>query len=778
MSGDNRVIGLWPDRPTGGAAPRTADHDNRTDGADRVAWSHTRDGGIDDDADTAEDTGANWLYRLSAGLCLVAALAWTASIGWISITGWLISAPLAPQMVSAITLWVPPLILIMLLHMMIGRGHRANSRHYLNAAALLRRENDRLGRNLSHVQNQLLANRAMVTEISDSLLVMGEDAAGRMASVAQTMRGEVDTIATHTQMLRAAAASARADIAILLTDLPKARSESRKMAITLESAGLTAHEAAGKLDAQLASLTARGREADEITGGAAHKLAAHLARIESVSAAAGERLTMAASQMTQAVDAALDHAARAGDAARKGIDMQGAAMMALVDQSQAALGRAGADSATAIAMRIDDAHVRVEAMAALLQSQSETTTNLLTMLRGGLDGLDARLAHLDETSETRNARLSAALAILSDHALTLTGAFEQGTGTADILIGRAETLMTALDATTREIDEALPAAFARLDARAEASRTAIMRTAPDVARIEQAAASALDRLIEAESVLAKHNAMLDDFATGSERRLHVANDAVQQLAGEITAADSAARALAEGTSAQLVAALIRVRETAQTAADRAREAITNVIPAAAQGLSDAARDALTRTISESVTGHLNDLTQVAEHALATAGTASDRLMRQMLTIADTTAAVETRIADATAAAQDNDRDNFARRVALLIESLNSTAIDVTKILSNDVTDSAWAAYLRGDRGVFTRRAVRLLDAAEAREIVRHYDADTEFRAQVNRYIHDFESMLRNTLSTRDGSALSVTLLSSDMGKLYVALAQAIERLRS
>ena len=30
---------------------------------------------------------------------------------------------------------------------------------------------------------------------------------------------------------------------------------------------------------------------------------------------------------------------------------------------------------------------------------------------------------------------------------------------------------------------------------------------------------------------------------------------------------------------------------------------------------------------------------------------------------------------------------------------------------------------------------------------------------------------------RDGSALGVTLLSSDMGKLYVALAQAIERLR-
>ena len=106
-------------------------------------------------------------------------------------------------------------------------------------------------------------------------------------------------------------------------------------------------------------------------------------------------------------------------------------------------------------------------------------------------------------------------------------------------------------------------------------------------------------------------------------------------------------------------------------------------------------------------------------------------------------------------------------MALITESLNSHSIDIAKALSTEVTDTAWASYLKGDRGIFTRRAVRLVDSGEAREISQLYEDDHEFREHVSRYIHDFEAMLRTMLSTRDGHALGVTLLSSDMGKLYV-----------
>ena len=776
MTGGNQVVGLWPDRAPLRTVANSDTSDAMLEGSEDIA-PDVDDASFDDpDPDPEPSPGERWRTGVSL-LCLIAAIGWLGFLGWIEAPHWLATPPDAFRVALVIALACPPLALLAMVHSLAHRGSRAESGHYLRAADALRAENQRLEATLAHVEAKLAAGRVSVAETSQSLMALGEDTAVRMQGVANTMRTEVDIIGTQAQALRSSAASARADLAVLLSDLPKAHSESRKMVAQIDAAGTSANEAAAQLEARLIALSARGREADEIASGAAQQLAVHLARVESVSASAGDRLAQASALMAQSVDTALDHAARASDAARQGLEAQGAAMMALADQAQAALAKTGAESGEAIATRIADAQARVETMARQLAEQSATTARLIDTLRTGLDDLDTRFAGLDDANTVRGGRIADTLDALSAHTGSLSTALETGSARAETLIGRTEKLMTALDATRHELDETLPAAFERIDARATTSRQTLATVAPEVAAVEASAGAALDRLMEAEALLAKQQALLQNFADTAEARIAASREAAAALTSELSTADSAAHALAEGASASLIDAMIRVRETAQTASERAREAISRVIPDAADQLSEATREALSRTISEQVGMHIADLTATAERALETAHHASDRLMRQMLTIADTSAAVEARIEEAKAQTVESDRDNFARRVALLIESLNSTAIDITKVLSNEVTDSAWAAYLRGDRTVFTRRAVRLLDTTDAREILRHYDTDTEFREQVNRYIHDFEAMLRNTLSTRDGSALSVTLLSSDMGKLYVALAQAIERLR-
>ncbi len=189
-------------------------------------------------------------------------------------------------------------------------------------------------------------------------------------------------------------------------------------------------------------------------------------------------------------------------------------------------------------------------------------------------------------------------------------------------------------------------------------------------------------------------------------------------------------------------------------------------------------DAIEQTLRNHAALAIAELQQAAEQAGEMGRTTASQLRSELEEVNQLADMLARRVSETRANAEDRVDDDFARRVALLTESLNSATIDITKAFDNEVTDIAWANYLRGDRGIFTRRAVRLLDNQDQRAISDIYDGDGEFRETVNRYVHDFEAMLRNILSTRDGNAMAVTLLSSDMGKLYVALAQAINRLRN
>ena len=741
------------------------------------------DFGLTEMAYAVDDAGAGDAYPRDRGPVMLAILAWAAAIVWIAVVAiarfQAFGAGFSLDAVTALIAEVSaPLILIVALYMLAVRGVRSQGVRYHRLSAALRDEHDRLEAALGRASARIVEERAALADQSDRLMSVGEDAAHRLRMVSDKLREDLETAERSATGLHNAAQAARGDVTTLMGDIPRARAQTIDMTAALEAAGMTAHERAGALDAQIASLVARGREADEIAGGAAQKLAAQLARVESISGTAGARLAESADTMTNSIDAALTRAAEATDAARQGMEAQAAAMRALVDQSDAALAKTGANAAEAIARRVEDVTDRIHVLGALLTDHSASAETLIASIGQGIDKVDVRFAAIDDQADARNERLSSALAGLTAHVDSLRGALDQGSVSADAMIGRTETLVTALDAASREIGDALPAAFGRLDGHIDASRAKVAEVAPDVTRIEREASAALDRLLEAENALVKHRASLDTFAAQVETRLVAGKIAAADLIGAVEAADRTTRAIADGAGATLVEAMLRVRETSQAAADRAREALGAIVPDTAERMGAAVKAALDQHISSEVEAHIEQLAATADRAVAAANSASDRLMRQMLTIAETSAQVEARIAEAHGEIEEADQDNFARRVALLIESLNSTAIDVTKVLSNDVTDAAWAAYLKGDRGVFTRRAVRLLDAGEVREISRHYNDDPEFRDQVNRYIHDFEAMLRNVLATRTGSPIGVTLLSSDMGKLYVALAQAIDRLRT
>ena len=632
---------------------------------------------------------------------ILPALAILAVLGWFSAMGWLLrgtfAAPMAPaglvQLIAA--LCVPP-VLVGILYLLALRTSRAEAQRFGASARAMRAEAASLERVVATLSRKIEENRAALAEQTNILIAMGERASEKLESAAGSAAQHARSIDASTRHLGESAADAEHRVAVVLASLPKAHEEMRGLSDRVDAAGLLAGERAAALDTQLSALAERGREADQIAGGAADRLAAHIARMEATSQTASARLEKVTGEMSTQVDAVLDRA----------------------------------------------------------------------------------MGDLHAAGTERTGSLAASMSALHGSVAAMTVALDTGDETARRVIGTSEDLLTALDASAREIDETLPEALARLDARINASRQVVAASKPELLALVTAAESTHDAIEAIADVvgqqrdtLAKTQAsLLETLATGGEQ--------AEQLGAMVDETIATTRRFAESAAPQLVEALVSVRETSSAAASHARETLSSIVPHAERAIEEAASDALRRAIDVAIRRQLADLAETTEAAVVAATRASERLTQQMVALADTTAQVEARIAEGRKEREDSDSDNFARRVSLLIEALNSASIDITKAFSADVTDSAWSAYLKGDRGVFTRRAVRLLDPSETRDIHRLYEDDADFRDNVNRYIHDFEGMLRQILALRDGSPMGVTLLSSDMGKLYVALAQAIERLRT
>lgn len=714
-----------------------------------------------------------WIGPTLAG---IAVAAWTGGmLAW--------SAPSLPALgpiglVSFIAALCVPPMLIGVLWLLLRRNSRSEARRFAATARSMREEARALEEVVATVRRTLSDSRAELAEQTHSLMMLGDAATDRLRGIGAGMAQRTAAISETSSLLDRTAAATEQRLSTVLALLPRAHAETADMAALLEATGLTASERVAALDAQLVGVAQRSREADDLAGGAAQRLAAHISRMEATSESAGARLERVIATMSGAIDGVLERAAAAIDESRKAITAQGDATIAMIEANGAAIERAGREGAELLAGRVAQIDDAIRTLGNALTDRRRDSEALLTLLNDGLAGVDDRFERLRTTGVERAQAVAGSVGALTQVADALADALANGDDTARRVIATAEEVLTSLDAAAREMDETLPGALDRLDARIADSRAVVAGSKPELLALVTAAESTHEAIeaiadvvaLQRDTLSTVQQSLLDTLDRGAERIEGVRTIVDDTIATTIRFAEDAAPRLSE--------AMLRIRDTAEVASQQARETLSRVLPDAARDLETQGARALANAVDQAVTNQVAELSTIANHAVASAIEASERLSRQMLDISDTSKQLDQRLAAARAEREAADSDQFSRRVSLLIEAMNSSAIDIARSLSTDVSDTAWAAYLKGDRGVFTRRAVRLIDNTQAREIAALYDQDEPFRDQVNRYIHDFEAMLRQILALRDGSPMGVTLLSSDMGKLYVVLAQAIERLRN
>ena len=724
----------------------------------------------------AEAKGAGGRQVLGFALALLAAL-------WIAYGAWSAGRNLAGQPLAspAVAQWIAistgPLALLGLIWLMFGRTRRKEAERFTRSVARMRSETRSLEALLEVLSQRIDDSQRELQGMSRSLMDLGDQATEKLGGITRTFNDSSEQLKVHGEALDRAAQSARIDVGVLLEDLPRAEQAALGLLEQMRSIGGEASTRTDQYAQQVSRLIEQSRSADQLITAAAARLGARLGEIEAAGASAKERIDESEAGLSGVIDALLERTSATLAEIRTGIDVQAEAVQALVEQANAGTGKASTESAEALASHVSRANDALVGMSERIAERELASRQMLQEIDRGLALIDQRFTELASSGDERaNHFLESLTRARSELDQLATGAGEQDAAIG-ALAERTEGLRSTVERLLGDVRGELGSALGQTQEATDRLAAVAGELRPEVGWIRDAAVEATERLgaghadiAAQEDRLAALMASVDDGVAGAQSRL-------TELASVMVQVEREAANLTSETGPALVAALLQVKETSAHAAERAREAIEAVIPASAGRLSEEVAAALEKVIRESIEDRLRGVEAVAAQAVDSARIASERLSERMLALGQTASALEQHIEQTRDEQREKDSEGFARRVALLIDSMHSAAIDVGKILADEVDDRAWADYLKGNRGVFTRRAVRLMGSSESRPIRAQYESDGEFRRSVDRYVHDFEAMLRRVLAERDGGMMAVTLLSSDMGKLYAALSQAVEKRR-
>lgn len=722
---------------------------------------------------TAEDywEDADDIVRPWGRILLVSALV-LAAFGWTGFFLWahhpeLLAIPSPVRASQLIFEWAGPIAVIALIWLLALRMSSTEAKRFGDVAVLLRNESEALEQRMRRLNGEIALARSFLAENAKELESVGRLSAKRLTEAAEQLSVALHDSDERAKTLQVASNAAVTNLEQLRNHLPVVTSAAKDATNQIGIAGNTAH---GQIKAIVESLQAMDASAAE----ASNTLTALNDQVSTSTTTLESRLTEASEHLSLTVQ----------NSQEKTTALLSELSTGVTDAEQKLV-----EAANDLDARMSASHQRLEAnlgslseaiahLEAVGDAQDSNSKALLQRVKASIADCREEVAKFGDDASDQIAKLAFAVSALNERSDELDTRLTTTRGNTDALIGKTEEMRAGLGSLAEETDTILAPRIEQMASIFAEAQQSFAALNAELAAAENGTGSLVQSISALEQIVSTQGEVVTRIGEQSSEFLSTQHEQVDILSASIVHTRSALEDLAGIANEQLVASLLRVRETTKQAAEASRKIVDEELADVAEKINESGRLAIASAVEQQAEALEVAMREAFDRNLALASDVEERIARQLRLVEEMATNLEQRVNEAHSSFAGADDDGFARRMALLTESLNSAAIDVAKILSNEVTDTAWAAYLKGDRGVFTRRAVRLLDSGEAKIIAAHYDDDAEFRDHVNRYIHDFESMMRVLLSTRDGNAIGVTLLSSDVGKLYVALAQAIERLRN
>ncbi|MFZ1739163.1 hypothetical protein [Sphingorhabdus sp.] len=708
----------------------------------------------------------NWKAIFAISVAILSVVGWSGFFVWANLAEFQSFPPLN-RWVEMISSWSIPVALIAMLWLLAQRNSHAEARRFGDVSQSMRQESDRLNTRMQTVNGEIALARSFLAENAREIDSVGRQSADRLTEAASKLGSALSDADEKARLLAQVSEAAIANLEQLRNHLPVVTSAAKDATNNIAVAGNNAQSQIQSMATALEELSSKAVNARTEVDAMAERSAETTGQIASFAEKSGT-----------ALDAVLNRAETVAQEIMNSLEKRSEKVMTEFTDANSLINTQIESSDARLSPRLADLRSTIERLSATSSSEDERLSSIVARLGGSLDECEMRITNLNDDATDRIAKLAFAVSSLSTSNEELQKRLSGNRTETDALLSRVEQLMLGLDTASREMDEGLPAAFSRMQEKYETCQNAFRTMEQETVKADQLAAQLLGKIDKVDGLVRTQAAELDRLLADSETQFSKRHEQSDALAASLSQTRALIDEMTGSANEQLVTSLLRVRETTRQAAESSKQILDEELAGVARKMSEQNQTVLSEAVQAQITDINALMRDSVERNLDFTADASKQISAQLRSLDDMTANLERRIADARGQFDGLDEETFTRRMALHTESLNSSSIDVAKILSNEVTDTSWAAYLKGDRGVFTRRAVRLLDSGETKIIANHYDNDSEFRDHVNRYIHDFESMMRVLLSTRDGNSIGVTLLSSDVGKLYVALAQAIERLRS
>ncbi|MFZ4688749.1 MAG: hypothetical protein ACOYLS_05900 [Polymorphobacter sp.] len=564
--------------------------------------------------------------------------------------------------------------------------------------------------------------------------------------------------------LTAVSLNTEAATVTLGTATPVAIGQAESLLALLGTAAGNLQRQLAETESLLAQLHRAGREGDAQAEAAAARTQASITAVNAAAITAENAITAPLARLVEGVDAAFLRTAQAMDATRDGVHAQIGAMLASVDQARVTLDHIGGEAARQIDARLQALLGDAQSLGAEIGVQAANANALIDDVSRGFTILDAKL---NNSANTGTSTLETITQRMNEAREAIHRLGEPIAATENALSAVEDRLGTVGIAAVETFDSlniALPAALPQLDDMA--IRLSDLHERAD--QLSLPLDSGRNSIAEAQHQLDRARESLDAAAVQLGAELTAARNALADI-------DTLTGSASLAASTQLIEVFGRVRDIANQTAGTMRETLSSVVAEAEAALDQAGTSRAELAFGAPIRARLAEVEVLHERVAAAGQAAAERVTKRLLALTETVAGVEQRIDETDTRYEIRARSSLARRSSLMIESMQAATIDIAALLAFDIEDTAWDNYLKGDKSIFARRIVERLDANGTRAIARHFEHDAEFRTEATHYIEEFEALIGHVMPDREGRSLAVTLLSSNIGRLYIALGQAVGR---